>query len=143
MSSRRGFLKSASGAVAACAVGGTLASLLESCGSIKFVSAAEKDGKLAVSRTDFAGQFVVVKTAAIPFPVYLSKSSGTAENYTALLMRCTHKHCEVKPAGNVLLCPCHYSEFSAAGKVLKGPASTDLEKFTVSHDSQNIYIHLR
>jgi cytochrome b6-f complex iron-sulfur subunit len=147
MSSRRYFLKNTTGVVAACVAGSALASFLESCTSIKFVSAVEKDGKLTVSKAEFAGQsFVVVKNPALAFPVYLSKSTPTGtgtENYSALLMRCTHKQCEVKPAGNVLYCPCHGSEFSAAGKVLKDPASTDLEKFPVSQDETNIYIHLK
>ena len=132
-----------------CIAGAALASYLESCTPVKFVSAVQKDGKLAVSKTEFAEQtFVVVKSPSTSFPVYLAKTTGKSpetntENYSALLMQCTHKQCEVKPAGTILYCPCHGSEFSASGKVLKEPASADLHPFYVSHDDQNIYIHLK
>jgi cytochrome b6-f complex iron-sulfur subunit len=141
MSSRRDFLKRTSGTVVACVAGAALASYLQSCTSVKYISAAEKDGKVIVSKTEFAGQpFVVVKTPSSSFPVYLVKAN---ENYVALLMQCTHKQCEVKPAGTALYCPCHGSEFSSTGKVLKEPASRDLQSFIVTHDDQNVYIHLK
>ena len=149
MSSRRDFLKSTTGAAVACVAGAALASYLESCTSVKYISAAEKDGKVLVSKAEFSEQtFVVVKTSASPYPVYLTKitqqnpETGN-ENYMALLMQCTHKQCEIKPAGTVLYCPCHGSEFSSTGKVLKEPASADLQRFIVTHDDQNIYIHLK
>ncbi|HLG34460.1 MAG TPA: ubiquinol-cytochrome c reductase iron-sulfur subunit [Bacteroidia bacterium] len=148
MSSRRDFLKNTSGVIAACATG-AMASYLESCTSIKYVSAVEKDGKLTVSKPEFGDQlFVIVKSRATPFPVYLAKTAcknqgGGPEIYSALLMRCTHKQCEVKPEGNILRCPCHGSEFSASGKVLKEPAFADLQQFAVTHDDHIIYINLK
>lgn len=149
MNSRRDFLRSTSGVVAACVSGTALASLLESCTSIKYVSAVETSGKLTVSKTEFGEQlFVIVKSGATPFPVYLVKTTnknqaGGTQFYAALLMRCTHKQCEVKPEGNILRCPCHGSEFSASGKVLKEPASADLQQFAVTHDEHTIYINLK
>jgi len=149
MSSRRDFLKTTCGFSGVLISGSAVAALLESCTSVKFISAAEVNGVLSVNKNEFLQQsFVVVKTSALAFPVYLAKittanSSGERENYSALFMRCTHKQCEVKPAGSVLYCPCHGSEFSTTGKVLKEPASVDLEKFPVSSDTQNIYIHLK
>ena len=149
MSSRRDFLKRTSGTVVACLAGAALATYLESCTTVKYISAVEKEGKVVVSKAEFLNEsFVVVKTSASVFPVYLVKttlqdSSEVNEKYTALLMQCTHKQCEIKPAGTVLYCPCHGSEFSSTGKVLKDPASKDLQSFIVSHDEQNIYIHLK
>src|SRR5688572_10712318 len=149
MSSRRDFLKSTTGTVVACVAGAALASYLESCSSVKYISAGEKDGKIVVSKTEFTDRpFVVVKTPASAFPVYLAKTAEQNpetgnENYAALLMQCTHKQCEVKPAGTILYCPCHGSEFSASGKVLKEPASVDLQRFIVTHDDQNVYIHMK
>lgn len=149
MNTRRDFLRSTSGVVAACVTGTAVASLLNSCTSIKFISVVENDGKLVVSKTEFGELlFVVVKSKATPFPIYLSRTSNknqetVSESYSALLMRCTHKQCEVKPAGNLLYCPCHGSEFSSSGKVLKEPASTDLHKFSVTQDDKSIYIHLK
>ena len=60
----------------------------------------------------------------------------------ALLMLCTHKGCEVKPAGVILLCPCHDSEFAQDGTVLKGPANVPLSAFRTSHDENHVFIHL-
>ena len=82
-----------------------------------------------------------IEISKLPAPVYLSR---TAENtYTALSMLCTHKACELNPTGNFLTCPCHGSEFSNIGKVLKPPAGRALTKYRVTTDDSIIYIHLK
>jgi Rieske Fe-S protein len=45
----------------------------------------------------------------------------------AISAYCTHRHCQLEPQANGSFhCPCHGSDFSAAGKVLHGPATRDL-----------------
>jgi Rieske Fe-S protein len=48
-----------------------------------------------------------------------------------------------KPAGDLLICPCHGSEYSSSGKVLQPPAEKDLYSFGIKTDSENIYINVR
>jgi len=97
--------------------------------------------KLKVSRGEFGDStFAVVRYEELPAPVYLNKLSESS--YSALLMHCTHKQCELKPTGTFLTCPCHGSEFSNTGKVLKSPAERNLISYLVTLDNENIYIHL-
>ena len=83
--------------------------------------------------------FVLVRNEKLQGPIYLNKKG---EEYTAVLMICTHKGCEVKPAGGYLVCPCHGSEFSAEGKVLSAPADKDLLRYKIITDNDFIYIQL-
>jgi len=117
------------------------ASFLNSCINLKYVQATVDNKKLKVSKAEFGqNTFVVVRYEGLPAPVYLNKLNESL--YNALLMRCTHKQCEIKPTGNFLVCPCHGSEFSNTGKVLTSPAERDLISYLVTSDNQNIYIHL-
>jgi Rieske Fe-S protein len=47
--------------------------------------------------------------------------------------RCPHQDCTVRPpeATGVTTCPCHGSRFDGNGRVVQGPASTELENFRV------------
>lgn len=120
---------------------GTCCMGLEGCTPVRYVSGTFENKKLKVNILDFADKkFVLVKNSILPAPVYLCKLEN--ENFSALLIQCTHKQCELNPLGNILVCPCHGSEFSNTGKVLKSPAEKDLMKFQVTTDEQNIYIHL-
>jgi isorenieratene synthase len=50
----------------------------------------------------------------------------------AISLTCTHQGCTVhKAADGQFHCPCHGAVFTAAGKVVKGPAKRDLAKFKV------------
>lgn len=51
------------------------------------------------------------------------------ENYLVVLGICTHLGCVPMSGGNHegWLCPCHGSQFDAAGRVRRGPAPTNLE----------------
>ena len=115
---------------------------LEGCVNYKSVSAEEESGKLKVKKSDFAEEkFVMVNSIKTNAPIYLAKQED--HSYIALLLLCTHKSCEVKPQGNFLVCPCHGSEFSNSGKVLKEPADKDLAQFKTTTDENYIYIHLK
>lgn len=48
---------------------------------------------------------------------------------------CPHKGCDVeyRLADKQLVCPCHNSRFDEAGKVVKGPAKTDLKPFEIAN----------
>lgn len=60
----------------------------------------------------------------------------------AVSRKCTHLGCKVSfhEQGNYLECPCHQSQFSADGKVVRGPAKTNLAVYPVEkRDSAPYY----
>lgn len=50
----------------------------------------------------------------------------------ALNLACTHQGVPVAQDGNKFICPAHGSEFSLAGKTLKGPAVMPLQKYPLT-----------
>ena len=119
-----------------------LVSAMQGCSNFKSLQATESNGKLAIKKADMGeDKFIVVRSERTQAPLYLAKTGDNA--YTALLMLCTHKQCELRPTGTFLTCPCHGSEFSNTGKVLKEPADKDLYKYNVTSDETSIYIHLK
>lgn len=143
---RRTFLKAG---CLACS-GALSASLLSGCASSFYVASATLDkNRLVVKKDQFQamkkGQtitrlFVVVNHERIEFPIALYRA-GESE-YTALYLQCTHQNCELRPNEQVMVCPCHGSEFDRQGKVLEGPAERSLKRFPVETDAENIYITL-
>lgn len=56
----------------------------------------------------------------------------------ALSPICTHKGCKVRPQeDSSFLCKCHKSRFDPDGKVLNGPATTDLLRLKVKLSPEN------
>lgn len=144
---RKEFLEQTAALAVLGASTGTLATLLTGCTTVRYVSGTENINANAVAVTvplaEFAdGAFVVVrKGGKLSAPVYLCKhADGT---FSALVMKCTHKGCEVRPAGDLLICPCHGSEFTNKGVVLSPPALENLLSFRTSVDATSVTIHLQ
>lgn len=138
MTTRREFLKTSvnAGMLLCCGM------YFSSCSNTKYIYLSGDVSKLTVKKTEFAqNNFVILKHPELPAPVYLAKKSDS--EYVALLMLCTHKGCEVRPAGNFLICPCHGSEFSNSGKVIKAPATENLRKFQSGSDDSFVYIEIK
>lgn len=134
---RREFIKNSLGFCAAAALFS-----LDACAPGKNLASEYENGKLKIKKSDFGEQkWAVLNTTRANAPIMLSKRED-GSGYDAVLMLCTHKQCEVKPAGTVLSCPCHGAEFAFNGKVLKEPANTDLKVYQTSTDANFIYIHL-
>lgn len=143
---RREFLKH-TGIMCLSCVGAS--ALLQNCSTAHYAQSNIEGNKITVKKTEFAQikkdktvqhSYVLVKSDKLQAPVYLHKFGET--DYTALLMVCTHKGCEVNPHGEHLICPCHGSEFSTRGKVQNPPAEEDLKSYKVTLDNENIYIWL-
>jgi len=141
MKSRREFIKETGIVVSYCCSVGVLSGL-EGCAAPRYVNYVEKPDSLIVKKSEFQeDKYVLLNYEKYGKPIFLLKKSSS--NYIALLLLCTHKACKVKPGGSILICPCHGSQFSHEGKVLKGPAEKDLFAFKVSADNENIYIQIK
>lgn len=134
----------------ACLSGTSLATLLQSCASTNyFAQTTTNDNQIIVKKTEFLviekskqseRKYVLLKTMKYNYPICVYKTGE--ETYSALLMECTHKGCELQPNGEYLICPCHGSEFSNKGIVQNPPAEENLITFKTSTDNENIYVHL-
>lgn len=143
---RRNFIKNC----CCVAVGASLTSaLLQSCAGIYYATFSSKANEVRVAKTQFQYQkkekviqrkFVLLKLPSYGFPICLYQLSDDV--YSASLLKCTHRGCELNVGGGIYTCPCHGSEFSNTGKVLEGPANQDLQTFQTKHDHENIYIYL-
>jgi cytochrome b6-f complex iron-sulfur subunit len=126
-----------------------MAFLLEGCASSNYYAKNSFEaGKAIISKNEFIispdkgneyRKFVLLKLQQFNYPLYLFRSKDDV--YSAVLMECTHKSCELVPQGNFLVCPCHGSEFTATGKVQNPPAEMNLKSFTITTDAENIYLH--
>lgn len=126
---------------ALCLSGIALSTLLQGCKAAYYIPNTFMENKLAVNKSDFLEHtWVLVKSERFAEPIYLRKLQE--DEYSAVLLHCMHKGCEVNPADDYLICPCHGSEYTATGKVVHGPAERDLLKFAVNTDQEKIYIQL-
>jgi cytochrome b6-f complex iron-sulfur subunit len=122
--------------------------LLESCGTaVYYAKSSYSENKLAISKTEFLiekknkfRKYVLVKSPKFNYPVYIFRHGD--DNYSALLLECTHKSCELEPHGEYLSCPCHGSEFTNRGVVQNPPAEKNLNTFKTSTDNEYIYVQL-
>lgn len=69
--------------------------------------------------------------------------SRTDKGVNFFSSKCTHLGCRLNKLENgEIVCPCHGSRFSVNGKVMKGPAASDLHKlvYTVNKSTKEIII---
>jgi Rieske Fe-S protein len=80
------------------------------------------------------GSLIVVAPSAAK-RLILVRTSAT--EVVALSDICTHAGCSVHYVAttNLLMCPCHGSEFALTGEVIRGPAGIPLKTFAVSIDT--------
>lgn len=144
---RKEFLKSC-GFACLGAVG--VSTLVQSCTAFKHVNAPIINNRLQVPLSGFLQQskkegtqykrYIVVRNEQLNYPLVVYRNSEN--NYTALLMRCSHQFNELNVNGELLSCPAHGSEFNAKGEVVQGPAEMQLRSFITTADTQHLYIHL-
>ncbi len=133
-----------------CLGGAALSAFLQSCSSANYLAKATVSvNKLAIKKTEFEKinkektelrSYVIVKPEQLNFPICIYRISDT--QYSAVLMECTHKGCELQPHGNYLICPCHGSEFSRSGVVQNPPAEQNLKTYIITQDHETIYLQL-
>jgi len=92
------------------------------------VSLMKKKNNLLVSSKHVMEKILVVR--------------GKDGNYHSLLMKCTHKGAELTKSGDKLVCPSHGSTFDFDGNVMNKPAKTELKRFPVTSNANEIIVHL-
>jgi Rieske Fe-S protein len=85
--------------------------------------------------------YIIVRNDSMEFPIYLYRFSD--EEYSAMLMKCTHQGNELQASGDHLHCSAHGSEFNNRGQVAQGPAEKNLRTFKVTPQGDKIFIDLR
>jgi len=125
-----------------------LSLLLQGCAP-EFVQAIYAEKRITISKSDFVVQkknkqvnkkYVLVKPEDSNFPIIIYRREEN--DYSALLLQCSHLGSELSVSGQILSCPAHGSEFDNRGNVIQGPAEMALKSYTVTSDNENVYIHL-
>ena len=130
------------GLISAAIVYGGTSLMLDGCASVSYIPYIEENDQLVIKKSNFIKEkYGLIGHKNLPAPIYIAKLENN--KYSAVLLECTHKRCEVSPAGDLLICPCHGSEYSNTGKVLQPPADKDLYSFGIKTDPENIYINVR
>ena len=136
--SRRGFAKSLAAFAGLIGVAAALTSVKLPVSSVL---------QSTTTTTDTAaptGAIAKMSALKIGSPVYFEYPSGYPNmlvlladgTVSAVSLLCTHVCCECQyiPSANEIACPCHGSVFDISGKLLQGPAYTDLPKVTLRTD---------
>ena len=141
---RKAFIKSCG---MACMGGVLLGPLLEGCSSSRMVPGTIAGSDLVLPAAAFLNKngkyksYVVVQNDKLKNPICLYRFGD--DNYSAVLMRCTHQGAELQVFGDRLQCPAHGSEFDDHGVVKTGPATTNLRSFPVTIQNNQINISLK
>jgi len=69
--------------------------------------------------------------------------SRAGDQFTALTAVCTHEQCVVSTfQSGTYQCPCHGSQYSTSGSVIRGPASRSLATFATSFSNNVLTIRV-
>ncbi len=137
---RREFLGRVEGLSAGALICGAGLSM-NGCIGFHYVNTTVSGNRLIVRAADFgAGRFALVETPGLPLPLYLYRLEDGS--FSAVSTRCMHRGCQVEPVAEHLICPCHGSEYTNTGEILKGPTQRPLQRFPVTREGNNIIIEL-
>jgi len=111
------------------------------CATLPYARYTLDGADAVVAKADFTESgFVLLHVPSLPAPLYVARVAP--DRYTALLLRCSHRGCTVRPAGEILECPCHGSRYSRHGDVLRGPAPHSLHQYPVTTNTEYVRIAL-
>jgi Rieske Fe-S protein len=131
----------------ACSNIGFLSTILQSCASVKYTAGRLTDNgllldpKMFYTKKNSSRSYVIVRHDDLQYPICVYKIDDN--NYSAVLMRCSHQGAELQVSGDTLTCPAHGSEFDKYGKVMQMPAMDNLRSFPVSKMNDELFIDLR
>jgi Rieske Fe-S protein len=144
---RKEFLKSCG---FGCLAGLSTLTFLQSCSSSQVLAKEISGSDILVPLTDFEiknketieyRKYIIIQNENLKYPICVYRFD--ANDYSALLMQCTHQGAELQVFGDKLQCNAHGSEFSNKGTVESGPADTVLRKFPIIIDKNTIKISLK
>ena len=133
-----------------CLAGLAGASLLQSCGSSQVLVKDIDGSDILVPLTDFEikdngtieyKKYIIIQNEKLKYPICVYRFGSN--NYSALLMQCTHQGTELQVFGDKLQCSAHGSEFSNKGNVENGPADRNLRNFPIKIDNNTLKISLK
>ena len=120
---------------------GALAAGASGCIGFHYVNSSVSGNRITIRNTDFGdSRFVLVDAPGFPLPLFVRRHDSGA--VSAVSTRCMHRGCQVEPATDRLICPCHGSEYTDTGEVLKGPTQLPLQRFPVTVEADRIVIEL-
>jgi Rieske Fe-S protein len=120
-------------------IGAGCPGFLAACVSLPYVTGVPSESGVAVSLESMSGMtYALLDIPGQPAPIFLARGDDGA--FTAVSLHCTHRGCVVKPAGDSLECPCHGSQYTFQGGLIKGPAPRDLARFEVKERAGSIII---
>jgi Rieske Fe-S protein len=138
---RREFLERLEGWAAAAAAAGGASVPLGGCLAFHYVNGTVAGNRLWVRIADFGDdRFVLVDAPNFQLPILVYRQTDGA--YSAVSTRCMHRGCQVDPAPDRLICPCHGSEYTHTGEVLKGPTQLPLRAFPVTAEGGRLAIQI-
>jgi Rieske Fe-S protein len=138
---RRNFVKQSCSLCLAVGSGLLVGSLASCASALPVYKATLSDNKIAVPVSLFlTSDFQLIQAKSLYYNIGLKKEKD--DNYTALLLRCTHADNQLTPAGNGFKCNLHGSTFDIEGHVIRGPAEHPLKKYRTEVLSDRIIIHL-
>ncbi|HEY6502789.1 MAG TPA: Rieske (2Fe-2S) protein [Chitinophagaceae bacterium] len=127
-----------------------ISTIVQSCSPATHLNAFIADNRLVIPLSAFElkkrsadqsyRRYIVARNEQLNYPLVVYRDNEN--DYTALLLRCSHQYNELNVNGELLSCPAHGSEFDTRGNVVNGPANEKLRSFSITKDGQNLYIQL-
>lgn len=123
---------------------------LQSCSSSKVLEKEISGSDILVPLTDFEiknnktieyKKYIIIQNEKLKYPICVYRFD--ANNYSALLMQCTHQGAELQVFGDKMQCSAHGSEFSNKGSVESGPADRNLRNFPIIISNNTLKISLK
>src|SRR3546814_3799167 len=83
-------------------------------------------------------RYVIVENDGLNYPIVVYRHA--ADDYTALLLPCSHQYNELNVNGDLLTCPANGSEFHARGEDLQCHAEDKLRFFMATRDARSLLL---
>jgi cytochrome b6-f complex iron-sulfur subunit len=114
---------------------------LAGCLGFHYVNTSVAGDQLVIRFEDLGDRrFALVDAPGLLLPLYVYRKDDG--EFSAVSTRCMHRGCQVEPAADHLVCPCHGSEYTNTGDVLKGPTQRPLRSLPVRREDDRILIEL-
>jgi len=105
-------------------------------------SSTVENNKMMIPLTELSGKnYLLARSKQLAFDIFIHKNKN--DNYTAVLMKCSHRDAPVHYTTGGLVCHEHGSRFDFEGAVTKEPAETPLTKFPVTLNTTHLIINLK